>query len=230
MLPYSPDKASSWHVKSRAHRCASCGEDFTEGETVMSRLMLVRGEMVREDFKCSEWSPEQQEQALFHWKTRFRLPPPKKEAPFKEENAEEILREMLENPDPLDVNTLFILAVMLERKRVLIEQGVQRDAEGRQVRIYEHKESGESFLIQDPELSLEDIGDVQEEVALKLGWIQPVVPGEAAESVESEETPTGEGEGEGAGEDEGEETTTDVLLDDVEMTENMMNSTANERE
>lgn len=199
MLPYSPDKASSWHVKSRSHRCAACGEDFVEGEAVMSRLVLSRGEMIREDFKRSEWNPEKQEQALFHWKTHFRLPPPKKEAPFKEENAEEILREMLENPDPLDVNTLFILAVMLERKRVLIERGVQRDAEGRQVRIYEHKDSGESFLIQDPELSFAQIGEVQEEVALKLGWIQPTVS--EVDGVEESVEPSTDDESE----DEGEE-------------------------
>jgi hypothetical protein len=217
MLPYSPDKASSWHVKSRSHRCASCGEDFVEGEAVMSRLVLSHGEMIREDFKRSEWNPETQEQALFHWKTHFRLPPPKKEAPFKEENAEEILREMLENPDPLDVNTLFILAVMLERKRVLIERGVQRDAEGRQVRIYEHKDSGESFLIQDPELSFEDIGEVQEEVALKLGWIQPAVPEETTEETteggEAVEDSNGEEAGVEAGIEAGEEAAEKVAPD-----------------
>lgn len=216
MLPYSPDKASSWHVKSRSHRCASCGEDFSEGEAVMSRLVLLRGEMIREDFKRSEWNAERQEQALFYWKTHFRLPPPKKEEPFKEENAEEILREMLENPDPLDVNTLFILAVMLERKRILIERGVQRDAEGRQVRIYEHKDSGESFLIQDPELSFEQIGEVQEEVALKLGWIQPVVA--EAETAEAESTDDGVEESEEVVEEVEEEDTEQVDEGTTEVT------------
>jgi hypothetical protein len=178
MLPYSSDKAASWHVKSRSHQCASSGEAFAEGDCLMSRLVLVGGEMVREDFKLEEWSPEKQAKALFYWKTHYRLPSPRKESTFKEENAEEIMREMLSQPDPLDVNTLFILAVLLERKRILIERGVQQDAEGRQVRIYEHKDSGESFLILDPELTFAQIGEVQEEVALKLGWIQAPVPEE----------------------------------------------------
>ncbi len=143
----------------------------------MSRLMSGAEGMVREDYKLSAWDKDKQAEALFYWKTQYRLPPVKKEAAFKEENAEEILRQMVEEKDESSVNVVFLLAVMLERKRILIERGVQRDAEGRQIRIYEHKESGETFLIPDPELSLDQIEEVQQEIALKLGWIKAeVVP------------------------------------------------------
>lgn len=177
MLPYASTKSASWEVKARAHHCLECGEPFEEKEFLMSRLMLAPEGMVRQDYKLSVWDKSKQEEALFYWKTQYRLPPAKKEAAFKEENAEEILRQLVEEKDESSVNVVFLLAVMLERKRLLIERGVQRDAEGRQIRIYEHKESGETFLIPDPELTLDQIEKVQQEVALKLGWIKAeVVP------------------------------------------------------
>ncbi|MGA0334292.1 MAG: arsenate reductase ArsC [Kiritimatiellia bacterium] len=160
-------------MKARAHHCSESGEAFTEKEFLMSRLMNGPEGMIRQDYKLTAWTKEKQAEALFYWKTQYRLPPPKKESLFKEENAEELLRQYVEDQNPENVNTTFLLAVMLERKRLLIERGVQRDAEGRQIRIYEHKESGETFLIPDPELSLDQIDAVQQEVALKLGWIQP---------------------------------------------------------
>ena len=129
--------------------------------------------MLREDYACDVWSADLKEESLVYWKTSFRVPPPKKEEPFKERNAEIAFRGLLENPDPSHRNTLFILAVMMERKRLFVEQGAQRDPQGNLMRIYEHKDSDETFLVYDPELNLDQIIDVQQEVGLQLGWIQP---------------------------------------------------------
>jgi|GEM_PF-694786 len=178
MLPYTSKKSSSWEVKARGHVCSETGEGFEEGEKIISRLINYPSGMVREDYKREVWNKDKQEGALFYWKTQYRKPPPKKESAFKEENAEETLRQLVEEKHESTINTVFILAVMLERKRIFIERGVQRDAEGRQIRIYEHKESGETFLIPDPELTLEQITEVQQEVALELGWIKPEEPQE----------------------------------------------------
>lgn len=172
MLPYTATKSSSWEVKARSHQCFATGEAFTENEYLMSRLVNTVQGMQREDFKLSAWDAEKQNAALFYWKTQYRLPPPKKESTFKEENAEELLRQLVEEKEGDNTNTVFLLAVMLERKRLFIERGVQRDPEGRQIRIYEHKESGETFLIPDPQLGIDQIDAVQKEVALKLGWIK----------------------------------------------------------
>ena len=172
MLPFT-SKSSSWEVKARAHHCSESGEAFEEKEELMSRLINSPEGMLREDYKWSAWTKEKQEEALFYWKTQYRLPPPKKEAAFKEENAEDLLRQLVEEHDEESINTVFLLAVMLERKRIFIERGLQRDPSGRPIRIYEHKDSGETFLVPDPELGLDQIEAVQQEVALKLGWIKP---------------------------------------------------------
>lgn len=176
--PATPATGTSWEVRSRSTYCAATGEPFQEGDTIFSRLVRRVDGDLREDYSQEAWTPGLKAQSLFHWKTKFRKPAPKKEAPFKEENAEELLHELLEANDPNDTVTLYILALMLERKRVLLERGNQHDPEGRPIRIYEHKDTGETYFIVDPVLDISRIAEVQQEVALRLGWIQPEAPEE----------------------------------------------------
>ena len=91
-----------------------------------------------------------------------------------------MLRRLLESNDPAHVNTRYLLAVMLERKRILRPQ----TSEDKGILVYEHSRTGETFLIVDPDLSLADLVAVQEEVsALLSGLSAPpssAVDGESA--------------------------------------------------
>ena len=179
-----PSPGTSWEVKARAHTCAATGEPFMEGQTVYSRLIPTMDGLVREDFEKSQWDEEKESLSKFFWKTTYHPPAPKEEAPFKEENAAEALVELMAENDPANTNTIFILSAMLERKRLWVEQGKQRDDEGRLIRIYEQKDSGETYFIVDPEVNLEDLIALQDDVARKLGWV--------TDEDEVEETPEGE--------------------------------------
>ena len=66
-------------------------------------------------------------------------------------------------------NAIYILAVMLERKRVLVERDVQIRPDGVKLRIYEHKKTNEIFTIPDPALRLDELQSVQAEVNELLG-------------------------------------------------------------
>ena len=66
-------------------------------------------------------------------------------------------------------NAVFILAVMLERRRVLVERDVQVREDGVKVRFYEHRQTGETFVVPDPGLKLAELEHVQEEVVALLG-------------------------------------------------------------
>jgi hypothetical protein len=173
---FSPAPGASWEVKARATRCRATEQDFEEGELICSRLVDGPGGLEREDYSAAAWSPELAAGARVHWKLRFRKPAPRKEAPFKEEDAEETFRELLSRNDPSVTNTVYILALMLERKRMLIDRGDVQDVDGTLLRVYDHKESGETFFIPDPRLELDRIPEVQREVALQLGWIQEEAP------------------------------------------------------
>ena len=76
----------------------------------------------------------------------------------------------METDDPATRNVIFILAVMLERRRILVEKEVQMpEGTGQKIRVYEHKQTGESFVVPDPQLKLKEIETVQREVMELLG-------------------------------------------------------------
>jgi hypothetical protein len=93
----------------------------------------------------------------------------KDDEPLKKENAESLLRRLIEDDDSENAPVIYILAVMLERKKILVEKDVSIDEDGTVHRVYEHKKTGETFLILDPQLKLDRLQDVQERVVELLG-------------------------------------------------------------
>ena len=87
----------------------------------------------------------------------------------------------METDDPSKRNVIFILAVMLERRRILVEKEVQTsEGGGQKIRVYEHKQTGESFVVPDPGLRLREIESVQREVLELLGAPPPKDAGAAS--------------------------------------------------
>lgn len=165
-------REESWQIKRRSDLCAGTNEPFTDKEEIMTRLLFKDGEYVREDYKLSYWNEHKPDHGLSAWKSVFRLPPPPTEV-VKKESAETLLRNMVAKEDADDINAIYILAVMLERKKILIEKDVQTRENQTKIRVYEHKKSGETFLVVDPELKLAEIEKVQEEVVGLLGGKPP---------------------------------------------------------
>lgn len=112
---------------------------------------------------------ESREGTVSVWKGVFHPPLPPPEEPLKKETAESLLRSLIEKNEPARKNVIFILAVMLERRRLLVERDVQTREDGSTLRVYEHRQTGDTFLVTDPHLDLNQLGQVQEEVVALLG-------------------------------------------------------------
>ncbi|MFA5688310.1 MAG: hypothetical protein WC959_04080 [Kiritimatiellales bacterium] len=168
----STAREESWQIKRRADVCAGTNEPFKDGDEFMTRLLFIDGEYVREDYSLTWWNENNPERGISAWKSMFRLPPAPEE-PVKKENAESLLRKMVAKEDADDTNAIYILAVMLERKKILVEKDIQMRDDKTKVRVYEHKKTGDTFLIVDPELKLAEIEQVQEEVVGLLGGKPP---------------------------------------------------------
>ena len=65
-------------------------------------------------------------------------------------------------------NVVYVLAVMLERSKILVERDAKEQPDHTIIRIYEHRRTGESFIVLDPRIRLENLGDVQGEVLALL--------------------------------------------------------------
>jgi len=158
-----------WDIKARSNQCHRTEQVFEDGQVIYSRLLFTEEGYVREDFTEAAWELLEDKMALSTWKGNYQAPPPPEEEAVKKETAESMLRKLMEDEDPDKLHIMYILGVMLERKRILVERDVQWRDDGEKIRIYEHKKTGESFLIRDPELKLSELGSIQEEVVIMLG-------------------------------------------------------------
>jgi len=93
------------------------------------------------------------------------LAPPSAE-PLAKENAEQLFRRLIASENP-PANACYVLAAMLERKRVLKQVNTKQSANGR-ILIYEHGATGDVFIVTDPQLRLDELENVQNEVAQLL--------------------------------------------------------------
>ena len=106
------------------------------------------------------------------------MPPPVVDA-IQKETAETVLRKLIEQNEPRYAPAAYILAVMLERKRILkVKEQIIRD--GQRVFIYEQPKTGDIFTIADPALHLNQLEEVQRDVAqlLEHGLNPPPVANE----------------------------------------------------
>ena len=85
----------------------------------------------------------------------------------QKETAETLLRKLVERREEKYAAASYILAVMLERKRLLKVKSQLREG-GRRIFVYEHGPTGDIFTIADPELQLAQLESVQRDVAALL--------------------------------------------------------------
>lgn len=170
---------AEWNIRACADHCAACQRPFADRERLLSRLRFTAEGYVREDYCSGCWptrNPDGRAE-ISAWSAVWVAPAPKAPEPLKKETAESLLRELMENDDPGRRNVIFILAVMLERRRILAEKEIQVQPDGRKIRVYEHRQTGESFVVPDPQLRLREIETVQMEVMELLGIPPPAGKG-----------------------------------------------------
>lgn len=165
--------SQDWNIRTRGDCCAATGSGFADGTLIVSRLIFGEDGYHREDYAVEQWEESMREEAVSVWRGVFRAPPPEPEDPVKKESVESLLRQLIETEEESNRGLIFILAVMLERKRILVERDVHDREDGVRLRVYEHRASGESFLIPDPSLQLEELEALQAEVLTRLGLAPP---------------------------------------------------------
>jgi len=162
---------ADWNIKARSEICQACEQPFADGQAYISRLTFAEAGYERTDFCESCWATTRNEPPSHSvWKGTFKLPPPEPEPVLRKETAESLFRRLtLDEDGTPHTNSLYILAVMLERRRVLVERDVRVQQSGERVLVYEHRKTGETFLVTDPQLRMDQLEPVQEEVVAMLG-------------------------------------------------------------
>ncbi len=165
---------TDWKIQPPADACADTGAAFTDGEAVHSALYWQDGRYARRDRCAAAWTTARARESgtaapLSSWQFSFTPKPPPAPEPIARDRAEALLRRLMTEDAPTTIRARYILAVLLERKRLLRPLDRQSGPEGRPLLVYEHPASGETWLIEDPQVRLEDLPALQEEVAQLLG-------------------------------------------------------------
>jgi hypothetical protein len=164
---------NEWNIQSRAHACQACGRNFCDKQAYYTLLFDSKHEIQRRDVCESCWRAEHTQDAsdckgfISHWQGIYEAPPAAAPEAIQKENAETLLRKIIEANEPKYAAASYILAVMLERKRILkIKEQFKRD--GRRIFVYEQPRTGDVFTIVDPDLQLNQLEEVQRTVATLL--------------------------------------------------------------
>ena len=163
---------NDWDIQPRAHACEACGKPFADKATYHTVLYEENREFRRSDLCNACWQQRagvgahEHQGFISYWQGVYEAPPPVAD-PIHKETAETLLRKLIEQNDPRHFPAGYILAVMLERKRVLkVKEQLVRD--GQRVFIYEQPRTGDLFTIVDPNLQLSQLEQVQRDVATLL--------------------------------------------------------------
>ncbi|HEY1664016.1 MAG TPA: hypothetical protein VGI03_16475 [Verrucomicrobiae bacterium] len=177
---------NEWNIQTRAGACESCAQPFTDKQPLHTLLFDEPPALRRMDVCEACWQNQFSQGArdrkgfISHWQTFYQAPIPVVDAIHKD-TAETLLRKLIEQNDPQHAPAGYILAVMLERKRILkVKEQIQR--EGRRIFVYEQPKTGDIFTIADPALRLDQLEQVQRDVAqlLEHGLNPPTVETPAA--------------------------------------------------
>jgi len=159
-----------WNIQSPAHACQACEKPFVAREPYHTLLFDERHGYARLDVCEGCWEGQYRHGAsdrkgfVSHWVGEYAPPPAAPPDPIPKETAESLLRRLIESNDPGHQRVCYILAVMLERKRLLKVQS-QLFRDGERVFIYEQPKTGDVFTIVDPNVELSQIDELQREVA-----------------------------------------------------------------
>jgi hypothetical protein len=175
---------NEWNIQSRSHVCQGCEKPFSDKQHYHTILTAEKEELRRLDICNDCWGaqykgPDDRKNFISYWQGVYEAPPATPPEAIQKENAETLLRKLIEQNDPTHAAACYILAVMLERKRILkIKE--QFKSEGKRVFVYEQPKTGDIFTITDPNLQLNQLDEVQRDVAHLLehgiGTPAPVNP------------------------------------------------------
>src|ERR1700761_8077691 len=109
-----------WSIQSRADRCIVSGEPFQDGDYFYTVLFDEPDGFRREDLSEASFKarPEDAPKPFSFWRSKFEPPPPAAPEALGKQTAEDLLRRYMEEDGPQHANARYILALMLERKRL----------------------------------------------------------------------------------------------------------------
>jgi hypothetical protein len=159
---------TEWNIQSRSDVCQVTGRPFAEKESFYTLLFENPGEdgYHRQDLSHEAWEqrdPAVSPHPISFWKSEFEPTPPGAVDVVDKNDAESELRRLIAEKDPAQAKLCYLLALLLERKRILKAREKITTPGGRLI-AYEHATTQESFIVPEVEFKLSELDALREEV------------------------------------------------------------------
>lgn len=189
-----------WKIRSTHAKCEHTGEDFEDGQDFYTCIFEdpdpASEGFLRRDYSIDSWESVRDEISpppFSFWRSTYKAPVVEEDkSAIPDNSAEGMLQRFIEEDDPKTENARYILALMLERKKVLVPTD-SKETESRKLLFYEYDATGDVIVVADPGLRLDEIEAVQLEVSELLAVEEAKAnpdsePGEAGEEVAESES------------------------------------------
>ncbi|MDX6766704.1 MAG: hypothetical protein SFU85_07930 [Candidatus Methylacidiphilales bacterium] len=158
---------TEWNIQARSEVCQVTGRPFTDKEAFYTLLFETpTGDgYLRQDLSQEAWDSRNPEpKPLSFWKSEFEPAAAAAVDPVDKNDAEAELRRLIEQKDPAQAKLCYLLALLLERKRILKAREKIPTPGGRLI-AYEHTRTQESFLVPEVEFKLSELDALRQEVS-----------------------------------------------------------------
>lgn len=156
----------NYSIKSRSHTCHLTGEAFQEEQPFIAAIFPdpESSGYLRQDYSLQGWEDREEANEPFSfWRSNYKAPVKEEKTEVTPQDPETLFVKLIEEDEEHTENARFVLAAMLERKKIIRETDTQQLPTGL-LRIYENRKTGDIFIVKDPQIALTDVESIQEEV------------------------------------------------------------------
>ncbi len=157
-----------YQIQANTRRCVATGRELQPGERYFTALLEEGNAFIRQDFSSEAWKGPPAGVYSF-WSGRVPQADEAVKPRFDDDLLEECFHRLEHETEPSRVNFRYIVTLLLiRRKRLRFEHSVEQD--GVEKLEVSDVRTGAKSLVTNPQLSPEQMAEVQAEVFRVLGW------------------------------------------------------------
>ncbi len=159
---------TDYQIQPHTRRCTVTGRELKPGERYYTALLEEGDQFVRQDFSSEAWQGPPVG-AFSFWAGRVHEANEPNRPRFDDDVLEECFQRLEGQLEPSRVNFRYVVALLLiRRKRFRFEQTIDEDGVEK-IQMSNHR-TGDKHLVMNPQLTDEQMAEVQSEVFRVLGW------------------------------------------------------------
>lgn len=157
-----------YQIEASTRRCSATGRELRPGERMYSVLRESGGRFSRQDYAAEAWTGAPAD-AFSFWVSRVPLAEEAKKPRIDDEQLLDCLRRLQGDTQPARAQFAYVVALLLLRRKRLKFESSRVEA-GQEILRFSCPRSRDTYEAVNPNLSDEDMAQVQEEVFRVLGW------------------------------------------------------------